>query len=313
MRKQLTLNVGFTCNNNCRFCYLTDDEKKSGDRNTEEIKDDLLLYRKKGVVDVAFSGGEPTIRDDILELVSYAEGLGFDGIEMVTNGRMFYYPSFCLKIVESGANQFVVTLVGHKAGIHDHLVRVEGAFDQVIAGIKNLKELEQRVIIKSTITKQNYRLLPQLVDLLEKMGVDQVQLVFPLITGTAYENRHDVVPSKSEVIPFLHEALDRASNCNMPIMIKAYPFCFLQGYERFHHSLYIPKGYTPYRNVAGRLTKLCGEPIKGPMCGKCRYDLVCEGPWKEYPELFGWDEFKPIPGAKIKNIKELNLLTKEIN
>lgn len=311
MRKQLNLKVGFTCNNNCKFCYLTEDEKKLGDRAMEEIKNDLFLYREQGVTDVAFSGGEPTIRNDIFELVSHARHLGYEERGIVSNGRMFYYLDFCFKLVESGANSFVITLVGHIAEIHDYLVRVDGAFNQVIAGIKNLKKLNQRVIINSVITKQNYRFLPQFVDLLKNLGVNQIQLAFPLITGNAYENRYEIVPSKSEIIPYLYEALDLASKYGILIMVEAYPFCFLRGYERFHYKLYIPQGYVTLRNVAGKLTEPCGEPIKGPMCGKCKYDLVCDGPWKEYTDIFGWDEFKPVPGKKVN--QNTNLLSRKTN
>jgi radical SAM protein with 4Fe4S-binding SPASM domain len=33
---------------------------------------------------------------------------------------------------------------------------------------------------------------------------------------------------------------------------------------------------------------------KGSNCKKCRYFKCCEGPWREYPEIFGWDEFRPV-------------------
>jgi hypothetical protein len=36
---------------------------------------------------------------------------------------------------------------------------------------------------------------------------------------------------------------------------------------------------------------------KGSGCVACRLFKKCEGPWKEYPELFGWDEFTPLKGG----------------
>ena len=35
--------------------------------------------------------------------------------------------------------------------------------------------------------------------------------------------------------------------------------------------------------------------IKGPPCEACAWRDQCEGPWREYPEHFGWDEFRPVP------------------
>jgi radical SAM protein with 4Fe4S-binding SPASM domain len=34
--------------------------------------------------------------------------------------------------------------------------------------------------------------------------------------------------------------------------------------------------------------------LKGPRCKECKYFKCCEGPWREYPRLFGWEEFKPV-------------------
>ena len=41
------------------------------------------------------------------------------------------------------------------------------------------------------------------------------------------------------------------------------------------------------------------------------YDLVCDGPWKEYTDIFGWDEFKPVPGKKVN--QNTNLLSRKTN
>jgi hypothetical protein len=44
---------------------------------------------------------------------------------------------------------------------------------------------------------------------------------------------------------------------------------------------------------------------KFPQCKECKYDLICEGPWKEYPEKHGNWEFKPVKGEKIKSQDEI--------
>ena len=47
--------------------------------------------------------------------------------------------------------------------------------------------------------------------------------------------------------------------------------------------------YRAYRLHEGKL--------KGPDCPECRWFPVCEGPWREYPERYGFDEFRPVPGG----------------
>lgn len=305
MEKTLDIKLGFSCNNNCRFCHLTDDEKKLGDRGTEEIKRDLFFYiNKKGVYTVALGGGEPTIRSDIIDLIRHASYLGYRRIIIMTNGRMFYYMDFCTRVVDSGANRFVFSLAGHTPGIHDYLVMAKGAFNQAISGIHNLKELNQEIIVNSVITKQNYKFLPRFVNFLMDIGIDQIQLAFPKSTGNAYTNFDEIIPLKSEVMPHLHEALDMASEAGTPIIIESYPFCLLSGYEQYHYLMYVQS--TKFRNVDGKISKAYGPGITGPPCRKCRYEPICKGARENYIKKFGWGEFKPVPGKKIKTIPDLN-------
>ena len=46
------------------------------------------------------------------------------------------------------------------------------------------------------------------------------------------------------------------------------------------------KDYGVYRRTEGKK--------KGPGCLDCKYSDICEGPWREYPELYGWEEFLPV-------------------
>ena len=96
-KKRLDLKVGYTCNNNCRFCVVAD-KRKFGDLTTKELKKQMEEGRKT-CEDIVFTGGEPTIRKDIFELVRYAKKLKFDTIQIQTNGRMFASKKFCEKII----------------------------------------------------------------------------------------------------------------------------------------------------------------------------------------------------------------------
>ena len=80
-------------------------------------------------------------------------------------------------------------------------------------------------------------------------------------------------------------------------MTEAIPYCFMIGYEKYVAERFIPETkvfdadfivekYSRYRKENGK--------AKGNKCKECRWDKLCEGPWKEYPQFFGWDEFKPV-------------------
>jgi MoaA/NifB/PqqE/SkfB family radical SAM enzyme len=305
--KRLDLKLGFACNNNCLSCPQAH-RKHLGDLPTEEAKNYLRLGIRDGANEVVLTGGEPTVRKDILEIVSCAKSLGYEYIQLQTNGRMLYYMPFVKRLVRAGVTEFGPSLHGHTPEIHDYITRSPGAFSQVIQGIRNLKELDQQILMNSVIHKLNYRHLDDLVRLFTDLGVDQCQFAFIHPVGNAWDNFNLLVPRKSVVMPFVHRALDLGNQHELKTMVEAYPFCFMRGYEKHCSELYMPpseimdagghvKNFDALRREASK--------AKFPQCRSCRFDLICEGPWREYPQRYGSEEFVPVPGKKLKNAKEI--------
>jgi len=295
MVNRVDFKTGFKCNNRCVFCVQGDKRNTVGNYNKEELFKKLTDARQNSD-SIVFTGGETTIHPSFLDLVREAKRLGFVHIQVQTNGRMFARKEFVRDVVAAGANEFNPSLHGHTAEIHDQLTDAPGSFNQVLLGIKTLKTMGQRVITNSVITKSNFSFLPELAQLLAALKVDQMQFAFVHILGTAAEQYQQVVPKKSEVAPFVHKAIDIAKSNKIPVFTEAIPFCFMQGYEEAVVEAQIPitkifdeqiiENYTEYRWNEGK--------VKGPPCQTCAKNADCEGPWKEYPELFGWDEFKPV-------------------
>lgn len=296
MIKRIDLKTGFLCNNNCFFC-VQGHKKKFGNKETRELKKYLEKSAKEGYKGVVFTGGEPTIRPDIIDLVKHAKKTGFELIQIQSNGRRFAYKDFCEEIIAAGANEFSPALHGHIPELHDYLTRCPGAFAQTIRGIKNLKNLNQRILTNTVIVKSNYRHLPAIAKLLVKLGVGQFQFAFVHALGHAAENFDSVVPRKSLVEPYVKQALDVGLKAGVRVMTEGIPYCFMEGYERYIAEEIIPdtKIYD-LDNVIEDYSKLRMNEGKkrGPACKKCRYFKKCEGPWREYPEKFGWAEFKPV-------------------
>jgi MoaA/NifB/PqqE/SkfB family radical SAM enzyme len=301
------LKVGFSCNNNCRFCVQAH-KKHLGDRTTEELRVEMDKGRATGCEGIVFTGGEPTIRKDALELVKYAKDIGFTTIQLQSNGRMFSYMDFVKKTIKAGVNEFSPALHGHTPEMHDYLTSSPGAFNQVVRGIKNLKELDQYVLTNSVINKVNYRYLPELAKLLASLKVNQFQLAFIHAIGNARENFDSIVPKKSDVEPFVHKALDIGIGAGVDVMVEAYPFCFMKGYEKYCAERFMPSTEIRYPDIFVEdfeRDRKNGGKKKFLQCGRCRFDQVCEGPWKEYAEKFGSAEFRPVKGSRIRTAKQL--------
>lgn len=296
--KRVDVKTNFNCNNQCRFCVQGNKRDLYPPKTTKEIKNILKQSRMthEGVV---FTGGEVTIREDIIELVKFARLLGYRLIQIQSNGRMFCYEKFCDKIIAAGANQFSPALHGHIPALHDFLTRSKGSFLQTLTGIKNLKKRKQDVIINCVVTKPNYRNLPDIARLLVQCRVDQYQFAFVHAGGRAGENFDSIVPRKSLAVPFIKKGLDIGIKAGVKVMVEAVPFCLMQGYEDYIAEKYIPstKIYDAGSVVDDfALVRKSEGKSKGPLCRKCSHYNICEGPWKEYPQQFGWDEFVPLKG-----------------
>jgi MoaA/NifB/PqqE/SkfB family radical SAM enzyme len=306
MKKRVDIKTGFVCNNSCLFCVQAH-KKELGNRSTKDIRNDLEQARRtcSGVV---FTGGEVTIRDDILELVSYARELGFERIQLQSNSRRLAYKDFCQKLIDAGANEFSPALHGHIADLHDYLTRSRGSFKQTTEAIRNLKELDQYVITNSVIVKPNYRYAEDLAKLLVSLGVDQYQLAFVHAIGNADLFYDSMMPWISLAAPFIHRGLQVGIDAGISVMAEAMPYCHMQGYERYVSEIVIPP--TEIRDAGAfdphfEETRKTHGKQKFPQCSACKYDLVCEGPWKEYPERKGSHEFIPVKGPKVSSVQEV--------
>jgi len=294
--KRVDIKTGFICNNNCRFCVQADN-KYRGNRSFEEIKNDLIDSRKRceGVV---LTGGEVTIRKDFLDIVKLAKELGYGVIQIQTNARMFASLDFCKKTIQAGATEFSPALHGYCKEQHDYLTSAPGSFSQTVKGIKNLKSLGAVVLTNTVVVKSNYRNLPEIAKLLVKLDIDQFQLAFVHPMGNALRNFDSIVPCISLAAPYIHGGLQVGIDAGKKVMAEAMPYCLMLGYEEYVSERVIPEteirgkkfqntdNFTYERKIYGKKKFL--------QCKKCRYDGVCEGPWKEYSEKRGHKEFKAV-------------------
>lgn len=293
--ERVDIKTGWKCNNRCVFCVQGNKRDLYGNKPTDEVKR-LLEEARRDSDSIVFTGGEVTIRPDLIELVRYARDLGYRVIQIQTNGRVLAYRKACEDLIAAGATEFSPALHGHIAELHDYLTCSPGSFAQTVKAIKNLKDLGQVVLTNTVITRSNYRHLPDIASLLVALGVDQYQFAFVHPIGTAKEHFSSVVPRFALIEPHVHRGLDVGIAAGRRVMTEAIPYCFMNGYEVYVAERIIPRtkifeghvtieDYTKHRLVEGK--------AKGPRCRECVFDPICEGPWREYPEQYGWDEFIP--------------------
>ena len=296
MGKRADIKTGFVCNNNCLFCVQAH-KKQQGNRTTQEIKSYLKEAKKSGCDSIVFTGGEPTIRDDIVELVSFAYSLGFERIQLQTNARMLSSLSLCKELINAGANEFSPALHGHIPELHDYLTRAKGSYAQTVQAIRNLKQLNQCVITNTVVVKPNYRYLPELAQLFVSLRVDQFQFAFVHAVGNAYRYYDQMMPWVSIAAPYIKKGLQIGIDNGIKVMAEAMPFCTMKGYEQYCSEWFIPE--TEIRDGTEydpdyKKTRTTQGKLKHAKCKTCIHDNYCEGPWREYPEKRGFEEFVAV-------------------
>jgi MoaA/NifB/PqqE/SkfB family radical SAM enzyme len=266
-------------------------------KKIDEIKKIIEDEYRNGVEAIVFTGGEPTVHPNLVEAVKHAHDTGYISIQIQSNGRNFSNESYVQSLIDAWVTEFSPSIHGFHKETHDMLVGSPWAWEEVIKWIIVLKSLHQYILINSVITQANYKEIPLLAKLLITMWVPHFQFAYVHILWSAAKNKESIPPRKSEIMPYVHKALDIARTHHVRAFTEAIPYCFMQGYEYAISENVIPEtaiidaecrtdSYEDYRINEGK--------VKHEKCKTCIKDSVCEWPWKEYPEIYGWDEFIPI-------------------
>jgi radical SAM protein with 4Fe4S-binding SPASM domain len=146
-------NVTRTCNLRCVHCYSDSHAQKyTGELTHEEAKrviDDLVAFKVPAVL---FSGGEPLVRPDLLELMEYAATSGLR-VTLSTNGTLIDEPT-AQWLHEIGLTYVGISLDG--IGETNDLFRgKKGAFDGAVRGMRNCRAVGQKVGLRLTLTRRN--------------------------------------------------------------------------------------------------------------------------------------------------------------
>ncbi len=133
MVSAMTRGGAWHCNQKCLHCYAAGQPlSDTPELTTAQWKEILAKLRAANVPQVTFTGGEPTLRADLVELVEVAQWFV---TRLNTNGRLLT-PELCRRLYEASLDSVQVTLYSHDPAVHNALVGAEG-FDDTVTGIRN--------------------------------------------------------------------------------------------------------------------------------------------------------------------------------
>jgi MoaA/NifB/PqqE/SkfB family radical SAM enzyme len=173
------------CNLRCKSCSCWLDNTK-GELTTAEWQDVLRQLVELKIVKLNFTGGEPLIRPDAIELMAYARDLGVRHLHLNTNGIRLTPPTMD-KVLAAGVRSFNISIDGPNALVHDRIRGRLGAFATTTTHLRALidrrAELGLKVRMNFTVMRDNIDTLPDIAQLAQQL---QVRLYLNLATDHTF-------------------------------------------------------------------------------------------------------------------------------
>ena len=327
----LYINLDERCNQDCVFCVVKGENKgKFGSMSKEEAKKIIKDFINAGGKTIVFTGGEPTLRDDLPEIIEYSEQFNaLQGISIITNGVRLGDENYLKKLLRADKKNktgFSFSLHSHKKEVSELLTQTKGTFEKTISGIKNVIRNNRVATVYQVITSKNYRDLLEFCHFLNKHfpQIKEIIFAYPFPQGSALLN--DWIYVKISLLrPYFIKALNFLEKRNYQSRIAAcgqFPLCAISGFEdKVLESL-----ESSEENVSGVVGERAFHEFemategwvnqykgKSRECQKCILNNICQGFWKRYTDLFNFDGIKPVNEKNFKGNKIKSLLNNKKN
>lgn len=184
-----------TCNYHCSYCMFSCEPKKyENELSTEEVKQAIKDLRKNNFTYIKFTGGEPFIRNDMMEILKYATELGFD-MDISTNASLITQ-EIANELKEIKFPMVHVSLDGYDKATHEY-VRGKNTFEKTLKGIQYLTKNNIYTRIGTVIYNQNENKLEEIVKLAIELKANEIIFSFMEAMGRLKDD--DTIISKRTI------------------------------------------------------------------------------------------------------------------
>lgn len=204
---------GWHCNQKCLHCYAAGQPMgETPELSTEQWKTALALLRKANIPQVTFTGGEPTLREDLVELVQAA---AWFVTRLNTNGRLLT-PQLCAALYQASLDSVQVTLYSAEGNIHNQLVGTNG-FNDTVQGIRHAVEAGLIVSVNTPLCSLNTH-YAETLRFAHSLGVRYVTCSGLIPSGSAcgQESRATAL-TPEQLTEVLRQAVDTAEELGMEL------------------------------------------------------------------------------------------------
>lgn len=188
--KYVELLVTSECNSRCVMCNVWKLSKNNpeiirDELSTTEIKNLLKELSMIGAKELCLSGGEPTLREDLIEIIKTAKKEGFS-VELITNGSLIDR-RLANQLIECNVDKIAFSIDSPTPNTHDKIRGVLGGWEKAIKGIELLNDERRKVVTRKThigihyiVTRVNYQLINEMINLKSQLNYDSITFL-PII------------------------------------------------------------------------------------------------------------------------------------
>jgi len=288
--------LNYACQAKCLFCSQDFEWRK--DKNLmpyRQAAETLYAAYQNGYRRMGFTGGEPTLRKDLPQLIAMARKVGYTYVRIQTNGIRLADFEYTKMLADAGLTFVKFSIHGHDAATHDKLTMIPGSFDACLKAIENLKALKIGIGVNIVLNQDNYRFLEQFYELfLLKLGLSNFVIIAPLYEGNMELHVPEMGVRLSDIAPYVRKAFDVFTRVNFPkppLLLHFTP-CVLPGYEQqmLGWSAFNTMVVSPYGKQRDLDQTAMDHTVKPEACGKCVYNERCIGFDASYARHFGTSE-----------------------
>ena len=210
---RMDLALTFRCQNRCIHCYAGGPHE-TPELNTEQWKKVIDRLHEIGVFILTFTGGEPTLREDLPDLLDYAQQKGMV-TGLITNGRKLKSEEYVKKLVETGLDFVQITIESHDSKIHDFITSSEGSWQETVEAIKNVVPTPIYITTNTTLNKYNAEGFLETIEFLQSLGVEVFGCNSLIYSGKAPAIANEFALTFNELNDLLPKIRDKARELGM--------------------------------------------------------------------------------------------------
>jgi MoaA/NifB/PqqE/SkfB family radical SAM enzyme len=205
------------CNQRCRNCYAADlpqAEIEEGSLAPTTVWMKIIdKCRRVGIPQITFTGGEPTMRDDLIDLISYSRWFV---TRLNTNGLKVDW-EYAQRLYDASLDAVQITMYSHDPETHDYLVGKKGGFYQTLDGLRNCIEAGLSVSVNTPLIRLN-KDYSEMLKFLKDLGVTYTGCSGLIPTGDA-TNTLDAggALSNKEMFEVMSDAVEASHELGMDI------------------------------------------------------------------------------------------------